>query len=135
MQKCNGSLRNENLCICSHFNGWNHLTLLTLHQGKTNVNLLKKIVKKKLNEVIFLTFLQCTQSSSARLVLPAIKRRAWWEIQNLNIRFVILKMRNPLLCTASSNKFVLKYDYHLSRPEIESRIKVWPRLNMMMFKG
>ena len=41
------------------------------------------------------------QGSSVRLVLPAIlgKRRAWREIQNLYMRFVILKERNPLLCT------------------------------------
>ena len=43
------------------------------------------------------------QGSSVRLVLPAIlgKRRAWREIQNLYMRFVILKVRNPLLCTVS----------------------------------
>ena len=36
------------------------------------------------------------QGSSARLVLPAIlgERRAWREIQNLYMRFVILKVRN-----------------------------------------
>ena len=35
--------------------------------------------------------------------LPAImgKGRAWREIQNLYMRFVILKVRNPLLCTVS----------------------------------
>ena len=43
------------------------------------------------------------QGSSARLVLPAIlgKQRGWCEIQNLYMRFVILKVRNPLLCTVS----------------------------------
>ena len=29
------------------------------------------------------------------------KRRVWREIQNLYMRFVILKVRNPLLCTVS----------------------------------
>ena len=29
------------------------------------------------------------------------KWRAWQEIQNLHMRFVILKVRNPLLCTVS----------------------------------
>ena len=40
------------------------------------------------------------QGSSGRLVFPVIlgKRRAWREIQNLYMRFVILKVRNPLLC-------------------------------------
>ena len=35
------------------------------------------------------------------LIVPAIlsKRRAWREIQNLYMRFVILKLKNPLLCT------------------------------------
>ena len=43
------------------------------------------------------------QGSSVRLVLPAIlgEWRAWREIQNLYMRFVILKVRNPLLCTVS----------------------------------
>ena len=43
------------------------------------------------------------QGSSARLVLPAIlgEWRAWREIQNLYTRFVILKVRNPLLFTVS----------------------------------
>ena len=41
------------------------------------------------------------QGSSVRLVLPAIldEQRAWREIQNLYMRFVILKVRNPLLFT------------------------------------
>ena len=43
------------------------------------------------------------QGSSARLVLPTIlgELRAWREIQNLYMRFVILKVRNPLQCTVS----------------------------------
>ena len=37
----------------------------------------------------------------ARLVIPVIlgKWRVWWEIQNLYMRFVILEVINPLLCT------------------------------------
>ena len=43
------------------------------------------------------------QGSSTRLVLPILgERRAWREIHNLYMRFVILKVRNPLLCTVSS---------------------------------
>ena len=35
------------------------------------------------------------------------KRRAWREIQNLYMRFVILKVRNPLLCLFRGDPFTL----------------------------
>ena len=44
------------------------------------------------------------QGSSARLVLPATlgyKPRACREVQNLFMKFVILIVRNPLLCSVS----------------------------------
>ena len=54
------------------------------------------------------------QGSSARLALPAIlgKRRAWREVQNLYMRFVVLKVRNPLLCTLSrGHLYFIKPNY------------------------
>jgi uncharacterized membrane protein len=41
------------------------------------------------------------QGTSARFVILAIlgKWRVWRKIQTLYMRFVILKLRNPLLCT------------------------------------
>ena len=41
--------------------------------------------------------------SNDEICLPAIlsEQRAWLEIQNLHMRFVIIKVRNPLLSTVS----------------------------------
>ena len=50
-----------------------------------------------------------SQGTSARLVNPVVlgERRVWREIQNLHMRFVILKVRNLLLITVSRGHFTL----------------------------
>ena len=44
------------------------------------------------------------------------ERRAWREIQNLYMRFVILKVRNPLLCTLSKEPLYVCLDHGIDQP-------------------
>ena len=55
--------------------------------------------------------IEFTKGSSVRLVLPAIlgKQRAWREIQNLYMRFVILKVRNLLQCIVRGGQFMIQH--------------------------
>ena len=68
----------------------------------------------------------CEQGSSAKLVLPAVlgQRRAWREIQNLYVRFVIQKVRNLLLHTASRG---FLYSRHGRYPFFRTRFVFKPK--------